>query len=141
MSVSHSLHVADYPVEVAVALPIERKEHVIQVRDVIEPPPIFITAEDAQKLQDVIYPLIRQGEDVVLDFTGVDIPGTAGMHIAIGQLYGVLPAEVIQRHLTTTGLEPLDQALFLDVCDTAIQYYKDPEFYDRIWEEILSEDE
>ena len=141
MSASHSLHVADYPAEVAVVLPVERKEHKILVRDVIEPPPIFITAEDAQKLQDLIYPLIRQGDDVVLDFTGVDIPGTAGLHIAIGQLYGLLPAEVIQRHLTATGLEPLDQALLRDVCDTAIEYYKDPEFYDRIWEEILREDE
>ena len=146
MSASHSINIPDlniagYPVDVAVVLPVKRKEHIIQVRDLLEPPPIFIKTYDSQKVYDLIYPLIRQGEDVVLDFTDVDVPGTAGLSIAIGQLYDVLPEEVIQRHLTTRGLEPLDQALLLDVCDNAKKYYSNRELYDRIWEEILSEDE
>ena len=141
-AVSHSLNATDLPVNVAVLPPVNRQEeHVIQVLDLLDLPPYFASVEDAQKIYEMMYPLIRQGQDVVLAFEGVDISGSAGLHIAIGQLYGVLSEEVILRHLRTTGLEPLDQGLLLDVCDTAKKYYSSRELYDQIWEEILSEDE
>ena len=141
MAIAHSLNATDLPVNVAVLPPVNRQEeHVIHVRELIDQPS-FASAEDGQKIYETIYPLIRQGEDVVLSFKDTEVLISAVLFVAIGQLYGVLPEEVIQRHLTITGLEPMIQDLLLDVIDSSKNYYSNPEMYDRIWEEILSEDE
>lgn len=77
-----------------------------------------VTAEDGQKVYQVLYPLLQQGE-VIVDFTGVNITASPFLNFAIGQL--VKDCDI--SRLKFAGLSEYQQSIVNMIIQNAKNYY------------------
>ena len=64
----------------------------------------------------------------------------AFLNAAIGQLYGIFSEKQIRALLRAQDIEQDDLALLKRVVETAKQYFKDPERFDRAVRETLGDE-
>jgi len=84
--------------------------------------------DSGQKLYDLIYDNLRQGESVELDFTNVGVFASAFFNYAIGQLLQKISADEFKRLLTFKELSVTGNNLLKRVIDNAEQYYSDIQY-------------
>jgi len=87
-----------------------------------------IAAKHATKLYEQIYPLLKAGKEVELDFTGTYRFLSIFFNIAIGQLFRDIPADQIERSLKFTNLDDLGQRVNKQVIESAKLYYADDNY-------------
>jgi hypothetical protein len=97
-----------------------------------------MTPDAGQAVYDAIYPRLRAGEQVELDFSGVEIFASPFFNVAMGQLLRDIQAEELQRLLTTQSLTRAGQIALERVKANASRYYSDARIraaQDRVFDE------
>jgi hypothetical protein len=102
--------------------------------------PYCVDTEDGQKVYEAIVPLLEDGDKVILSFEGVNLTITAFLNVAIGQLYGKFSEETLERLLLPPqNISPNDLELLKFAINGAKRYYKNPQLYDKLWDEFADE--
>lgn len=97
--------------------------------------PLGISAEDGQKVFDLINKNIAEGKIVTLSFKNITMLISLFLNVAIGQLYGCLKEEKIRAQLKVEGLSADDLELLKRVIENAKKYYANKKSYDEAWQE------
>jgi hypothetical protein len=92
---------------------------------------------DPEKLYEQIFPLIKEGKNVIVDFQNFEESTPAFMSVAIGELYEHFPAEQIEKSLSFINT---DEEVAFDI-ETVVkwtkEYLKDPVRYNNAAREAL----
>lgn len=96
---------------------------------------ICISGEDGQKVFEKAEKLLRDGKCILISFDNVEMLISLFLNVAIGQLYGVFPEEVIRNQVKVEGLVDDDMELLKRVVDNAKKYYANKKDYDQAWSE------
>ena len=99
-----------------------------------------ITFDDGQKLYDVIYPQLKSGQHVELDFDGVEIFVSRFFNAAIGQLLKDIEASELNQLLKFSHLPVIGRNIIQKVIENAKKYYSD-ENYQKAVDVVLHEQE
>lgn len=99
-----------------------------------------VSPDDGQKVHDQIELALKKGLHVRLSFANVERLISAFLNVAIGQLYGEFPEEVLRTNLSVINIEKSDLNLLKRVIDTAKIYFKNPEMVERIRRQVLGEE-
>ena len=83
-----------------------------------------VAACDGQKVHDRIADDFRKNRKVELSFAETDELTPAFLNAAVGQLYGTFPAELIEKTLSFTDLDPEDEAVIKRVMERAKSYFE-----------------
>jgi hypothetical protein len=100
-----------------------------------------VAADDGQKVHDQIVRALKNDLKVKISFNNIERLTSAFLNVAIGQLYGEFPEELLRSNLSVTDIEPDDLDLLKRVIDTAKLYFKDPERFKVIRDRAIGEDE
>lgn len=101
--------------------------------------PNCITADDGQKIYDLIHPPLSEGQDVELDFTGVRIVASPFLNAAIGQLLKDIKPDILNTHLRFTELPMTTRPILARVIENAKNYYGN-EVVQKAVEDALQEE-
>jgi hypothetical protein len=102
--------------------------------------PLCVASSDGQKVYDRVAVALREGKSVVLSFLNVAGLTSAFLNAAIGQLYGEFTEQQVRELLRVEEMSPDDLALLKRVVDTAKEYFKDPDRFRRVVQDVLGED-
>jgi hypothetical protein len=102
---------------------------------------LCVASDDGQKVHDQIAQALRNNRKAQLSFLNVESLTSAFLNAAIGQLYGNFSEEQIRAALSVTDIEQEDLALLKRVVDTAKEYFKDPERFDKARREALEDND
>lgn len=111
----------------------------VQVYDIVGGS-LCVSTDDGQRLHDKIAPLLQAGTPVVLSFDRIDTIISAFLNAAVGQLYGQLSYESVDKLLTATNLDDDDIDIWQHVIDNAKAYFSNPNEFDRAWREELGDE-
>lgn len=111
----------------------------VHVYDIIGGP-LCVSAEDGQRLFEKVAPLLRKGNPVELSFERVDTMISAFLNAAIGQLYGELEEETIDKLLSVSHIAADDEEMLQHVIENAKAYFRTPVEFDRAWQEELGDE-
>lgn len=82
-----------------------------------------ITQQDGQKIYREIHPLLRDQQQVELDFTGVNVVASPFLNAAIGQLLRDLTPETLNTFLKFPNLPTVVKPILRRVIANARAYY------------------
>jgi hypothetical protein len=100
--------------------------------------PRCIVKEDGQRVYDAIYPVLKRGEAVTLDFAGVTQFASPFFNFAIGQLLRDIDVEGVKRLLQIENLLPDGRRVVDRVIENASKYHTDVD-YRKIVDAILQQ--
>lgn len=83
-----------------------------------------VAACDGQKVHDRIAEAFRKNSKVELSFAETDELTPAFLNSAVGQLYGTFQAEMIEKSLSFTDLDPEDEIVLKRVMERAKGYFE-----------------
>ncbi|MCY3972788.1 MAG: STAS-like domain-containing protein [Candidatus Dadabacteria bacterium] len=101
--------------------------------------PMCVASDDGQKVYKRLSASLKQGRKVRLSFRKVKMLTSAFLNTAIGQLYADFSQKQIRELVTVADMEQDDMALLKRVVETAEQYFKDPEQFNRTLHETSDE--
>lgn len=84
-----------------------------------------VSSDDGELIFSEIRKGLEEGEDIEVDFTGLEIIVSTFLNAAIGQLYGKYDPALIREHLSTKGLSNDDLNKLKQVVERAKQYFAD----------------
>lgn len=102
--------------------------------------PLCVASSDGQKVYDRVMAALSKKRNVALSFGNITALTSAFLNAAIGQLYGVFSEDQIRALLTVEDMQQDDIALLKRVVETAKQYFKDPQKFDRAVRETMEDD-
>ena len=103
--------------------------------------PLCVASDDGQKVYDRLAAALKADRSVALSFHNVTALTSAFLNAAIGQLYGTFSEGQIRSQLNVEDVEPDDLALLKRVVDTAKLYFKDPERFNQVVQEVLGDED
>ncbi len=86
-----------------------------------------VTSEDGQHVYNEIYPKLKSGESVCLNFSGVRVFASPFFNFAIGQLLKDLEPEDLNQLLKVEKIKADGLLVWQRVVENAKEYYKNPE--------------
>ncbi|HOE11772.1 MAG TPA: STAS-like domain-containing protein [bacterium] len=101
--------------------------------------PLCVASDDGQKVYDRLEAVLKKGENVTLSFRNVTTLTSAFLNSAIGQLYGTFSEEQLRSLLEVQDIQQGDLVLLSRVVETAKQYFKDPNKFNRAVQETLGD--
>ncbi|MEX4003601.1 STAS-like domain-containing protein [Paraburkholderia sp. EG285A] len=113
---------------------------VVSISEVVEGP-LCISAEDGQRVHDVIAARLRAKEPVAVSFAGIETLISAFLNAAIGQLYGEFSEVTIRELLTVVDMNREDLALLKRVVDNAKMYFENRDKVDSAWRDEVGDEE
>ena len=87
---------------------------------------------EAQKLHDLIVPVLARGEEVELDFEGVRFISAPFLTISIGQLLKDHPLGRLKSLLRVEHLHPVYADLLESVIERSSRYYTEPRYREAV---------
>lgn len=117
-----------------------KEEITVRVYDIVGGP-LFVSAEDGQRVYEKISPLLRDGHRVVLSFDQVETMISTFLNAAVGQLYGEFSENQIRDLLTVQDMSQEDMLMLKRVVDNAKTYFKNRKEFDRAWKEATGDEE
>lgn len=96
-----------------------------------------ITSEEGTPVYNAIVSELKKGEDVILDFTGVEFITTAFLNVAIGSLYKDYTSEQLQASLHTENITPETAARIKKVTTNAKAFYENEDKFNKSVEDIV----
>ena len=103
--------------------------------------PFCVASDDGQKVHKHLDAALRANQKVVLSFHNVTALTKPFLTAAIGELYETFSEEKICSLLKIEDAEPKDLALLDRVIRNAKLYFKDPQRYNQIFQEVLGDDD
>ena len=103
--------------------------------------PFCVASSDGQKICDHLTTAIKADRGIALSFRNVTALTAAFLNAAIGQLYGIFSEEQIRSRLKVVDVDPDDLALLKRAVDNAKLYFKDPQRFNRVIQEIMEDEE
>ena len=103
--------------------------------------PLCVAANDGQKVYDRLAAALKADRYVALSFHNVTALTAAFLNASIGQLYGTFNEKHIRDLLKVEDVEQNDLALLKRVVDNAKLYFKDPQRFNQIFQEVLGDDD
>ena len=82
-----------------------------------------IALEDAENLFKQLTILLEAGENVTLDFEGVETIASSFLNVAMGRLVGIFKPEFLKQNLKWTGVDDVDNQLIALVMRNAKEHY------------------
>jgi len=99
--------------------------------------PLCVASDDGQKVNDRIAAALRESRIATVSFLNVSSLTAAFLNAAIGQLYGSFGEDQIRLQLRVKDMQPDDVALLKRVVNTAKQYFKNPQRFNKAVEEVV----
>jgi hypothetical protein len=90
-----------------------------------------ISTEDGNKIFERIDQSFHNGENVVVDFSGIVMLISAFLNAAIGQLYSKYKSSFLNKTLTVNGMSNEDLVLLKKVIDRAKNYFRDKNTFEE----------
>jgi hypothetical protein len=116
-----------------------QKQVTISIFEVVGSP-LCVASGDGQKVYERLAAAMKEGRSVTISFYNISTLTSAFLNAAIGQLYGKFSQEQIRALLKVQDMQADDLALLKRVVETAKEYFKDPQKFDRaVWEELGDE--
>ena len=103
--------------------------------------PFCVATDDGQKVHKHLDAALRANQEVVLSFHNVTALTTPFLTAAIGELYGTFSEEEIRSLLKVEDIATDDLALLESVVRDVKLYFKDPQRFNQIFQEILGDDD
>ncbi|MCY3723846.1 MAG: STAS-like domain-containing protein [Candidatus Poribacteria bacterium] len=103
--------------------------------------PFCVASGDGQKIHKHLDAALRANQDVVLSFHNVTALTTPFLTAAVGELYGTFSEEKIRSLLKVEDIEPDDLAFLESVVRDVKLYFKDPQKFNQIFQEVLEDDD
>ena len=91
-----------------------------------------ISSDEAEKIHKIIYVILEEEKEVVLDFEGISLLISSFLNSAIGKLYGEFKPDIVDNSITYENMDSRDQYILDKVIDRAKEYYKNKELIDGI---------
>lgn len=113
---------------------------VIKVKDICS---YAVFEQDGIKLREAILREMAQGNDITLDFEGIDLFATMFFNASIGWIVLRDGPEVIEHNVSYTNLTELGQSTWEHSFQNAINVRNDPDYQEALkhYAEDESEDE
>ena len=86
----------------------------------------FGTSDMGQKLRLKLLDLIKSGQKVILDFTGVNVVSNSFADECIAKLLIEMPLDELKRHTTFRGLNPLAERSVLVALQRRYKFMNEP---------------
>ena len=86
----------------------------------------FGTRDMGQKLRLKLLDLIKSGQKVILDFTGVNVVSNSFADECIAKLLIEMPLDELKRHTTFRGLNPLAERSVLVALQRSYKFMNEP---------------
>ena len=99
----------------------------LNVKDIVGNDCCIIRA-DGQKIYDHIHPTLQGGEDVILDFAGVNHYASPFFTHAVGRLFRDIDAKVLEGKLHFENINRVGSNIVECVKENAARYYNDPDY-------------
>ena len=103
--------------------------------------PFCVASDDGQKVHKHLDAALRVDQNVVLSFHNVTALTTPFLAAAIGELYGTFSEEKIRSLLKVEDIAPDDLAFLESVVRDVKLYFKDPQKFNQIFQEVLEDDD
>ena len=103
--------------------------------------PFCVASDDGEKVHKHLDAALRANQEVVLSFHNVTALTTPFLTAAVGELYGTFSEEEIRSLLKVEDIAPDDLALLDRVTRNAKLYFKDPQRFNQIFQEVLEDDD
>jgi hypothetical protein len=100
--------------------------------------PSCISFQDGRKVHALLLPELQAGNDIQLDFVGVQIVTAAFFNAAIGRLLKDIRPEALNKLLHITNLNDVGITVLRRVIENSKEYYSNPALRE-VLDEILSE--
>lgn len=117
-----------------------RKHIKISIFEVVGDP-LCVATDDGQKVYDRLCPALEKDRNIILSFHNVTALTSAFLNAAIGQLYETFSEEKIKSLLKVEDVQPDDLALLKRVVDNAKLYFKDPQRFNKVIQEVLGDED
>jgi len=108
----------------------------IRVVDLVEFP-ICPNYDDAKRVFQAVEEQFHNGQNVTLCFEGIDFIVPVCLASMIGPLLRDYSEEEVRTRLKVINLKPFLEFMVDDVIKGTVEYNKDPEKHDRLFEECL----
>lgn len=103
--------------------------------------PLCVASDDGQKVYNRLAAALEADRNVTLSFLNVSALTSAFLNAAIGQLYGKFNEKQIRTQLKVEDVDQDDLLLLKRVVETAKLYFKDPERFSQVVQEVLEEED
>lgn len=103
--------------------------------------PFCVAVDDGQKVHKHLDAALKANQDVILSFHNVTALTGAFLTAAVGELYRTFSEEEIRSLLKVEDIEPDDLALLKCVVRDVKLYFKDPQRFNQIFQEVLADDD
>jgi hypothetical protein len=104
--------------------------------------PIWVAAEDGQKVYEKIVAAFRAGRAVQLSFANRGNLITTFLNTAIGQLYkGDYQEDFLRTNLVPVDITDEDKKLFDRVIENSKRFFANRPAYDSAWKEEVGDEE
>ena len=103
--------------------------------------PFCVASDDGQKVYKHLDAALRANQEVVLSFQNITALTKPFLTAAIGELYGTCSEEKIHSLLKIEDAKTVDIALLDRVIRNAKLYFKDPQRFNQIFQEVLGDDD
>lgn len=103
--------------------------------------PLCVASGDGQKVYDRLKVALEADREIFLSFHNVTTLTSAFLNAAVGQLYGPFSEEKIRSSLKVVDAEQDDLRLLKRVVDNAKRYFKDPERFNKVFQEVMEDED
>ena len=86
-----------------------------------------MTSQDGQKIYNAIYPELKAGHTVELDFSEVEIFASPFFNFAIGQLVKDIQTDTLNQLLKVSHLNSVGMKILKRVIENSKEYYSNPD--------------
>ncbi len=98
---------------------------------------LCIAAEDGNKVYEQIKTALLKKKKVNISFLNIEMLTSAFLNTAIGRIYGEFEDKYIKSSLTVSDISDEDKLLLKRVIETAKNYYKDPDQFEKSIKKIM----
>lgn len=113
----------------------------LKIKDIINND-IAVSTDMGEKVYELINGFLEKNENVVLDFSEIQIMTTAFLNVAIGKLYGNenYNSEFLNKNIEIINVAKEDMLLFKKVVERAKEYFKVKANIENSAKDILIDD-
>jgi hypothetical protein len=113
----------------------------LNIKEIIQKD-MAISTDDGEIVYRKIVGELEKGNEITIDFKGIDIVITAFLNVAFGKLYGnnQYDSEFLNNHIVLQNVAPEDINLFKKVVERAKDYFKNNKNIDNSADSVLDND-